>query len=153
MPGHQIEITRDVAASPEAVWTVLTDVHHAAETLTSVTRVEVLTDGPYAVGTRWRETRTMFGKEATEELWVTEVEAPRRTTVEGDSSGVHYVTVFTLSPLPTGTRLAMVFSGEQENPSMLHKAAWVLFGRMGLKASAKMMTRDLEDIAARAESA
>lgn len=153
MPGHQIELTRDIAATPEAVWRVVTDLEHAAETLGSVSRVEMLTDGPYAVGTRWRETRTMFGKEATEELRVTQVEAPHRTTVEGDSSGVHYVTVFTLSPVPTGTRLAMVFSGEQPDPSMLQRAAWALFGRMGLRATAKMMARDLDDIAARAETA
>ena len=129
MSGHQVQIERDVAASPEEVWRVLTDLDHAAENLSGVSRVELLTDGPYTVGTRWRETRKMFGKEATEEMRVTAVEAPTRTTVEADSAGVNYVTVFTLTPTGDGTRLAMAFT-----------------------ATSKMMARDLENIARRAES-
>ena len=152
MSGHQVQIERDVAASPEEVWRVLTDLDHAAETLSGVSRVELLTEGPYTVGTRWRETRKMFGKEATEEMRVTAVEAPARTTVEADSAGVNYVTVFTLTPTGDGTRLAMAFTARQPDPSRVQKLAWVVFGKLGIKATSKMMARDLEDVARRAES-
>jgi carbon monoxide dehydrogenase subunit G len=152
MSGHQVQIERDVAASPEEVWRVLTDLDHAAETLSGVSRVELLTEGPYTVGTRWRETRKMFGKEATEEMRVTAVEAPARTTVEADSAGVNYVTVFTLTPTGDGTRLAMTFTARQPDPSRVQKLTWVVFGKLGIKATSKMMARDLEDIARRAES-
>ena len=153
MSGHQVQIERDVAASPEEVWRVLTDLAHAAETLSGVSRVELLTDGPYTVGTRWRETRKMFGKEATEEMRVTAVEAPARTTVEADSAGVNYVTVFTLTPTGDGTRLAMAFTARQPDPSRVQKLTWAVFGKLGIKATSKVMARDLEDIARRAESA
>jgi len=152
MSGHQVQIEREVAASPEEVWRVLTDLDHAAETLSGVSRVELLTDGPYTVGTRWRETRKMFGKEATEEMRVTAVEAPARTTVEADSAGVNYVTVFTLTPAGDGTRLAMAFTARQPDPSRVQKLTWAVFGKLGIKATSKMMARDLEDIARRAES-
>jgi len=152
MSGHRIDLDRQVQASVEVVWEVLTDVRHADRTLSGVQRVEVLTDGPYRVGTQWRETRRMFGKEATEQMEVTAVEAPSRTVVEADSSGVHYVTEFTLTPVSAEmTRLAMGFSAEQGRASLVHKVLWALFGRMGARATAKVMAQDLQDVAARAE--
>jgi len=153
MTEHGIELHRDVEAAPESVWAVLTDLEHAAETLSGVTRVEVLTDGPYRVGTRWRETRTMLGKEATEEMEVTAVEAPVATTIEAESGGVHYRTVFTLAPAAGGARLTMAFSARQpERTSRLQRLIWPVLGRLGVRVSTKVMTRDLEDIARRAES-
>ena len=151
MADHQVQVQREIAASPETVWGVITDLHHAAETLSGVTRVEVLTDGPYAVGTRWRETRKMMGKEETQEMYVTELEAPIRTTVEAESGGVHYVSTFTLTPAASGTHLLMTFGGEQPDPSGVQKLAWTVFGRLGLRMARKVMVQDLDDIARRAE--
>ena len=68
MAGHGIHLTQQSTAAPEAAWRVLTNIAGAAETLSGVTAVEMLTPGPYAVGTRWRETRRMFGKEETQEM-------------------------------------------------------------------------------------
>ena len=59
MNGHRIDLERLVQARVERVWEVLTDVAHADQTLSGV---ELITEGPYRVGTRWRETRRMFGK-------------------------------------------------------------------------------------------
>jgi hypothetical protein len=133
----------------ERVCEVLTDVAHADQTLSGV---ELITEGPYRVGTRWRETRRMFGKEATEQMQVTVAEAPTRTVIEADSSGVHYVTEFTLTPSSAdATRLAMSFTTVQGQANLLHKALWRLFGRLGAKASEKVMAKDLQDIAAQAE--
>ena len=36
-----------------------------------ITALEMLSEGPFGEGTRWRETRVMFKKEAVEEMWVT----------------------------------------------------------------------------------
>ena len=71
---QKIGIARHVDAPVQRVWDLATDLERAPTTLSGVTRVEVLTDGPFAVGTRWRETRTMFGREASEVLEVTAVE-------------------------------------------------------------------------------
>src|SRR5690606_20498281 len=59
--AHEVTLSRRVAAPPEAVWEVLTDLDQAARRLTQVTDLHVISDGPYAVGTRWRETRRMMG--------------------------------------------------------------------------------------------
>jgi hypothetical protein len=88
----------------------------------------------------------------TEQMQVTVAEAPTRTVIEADSSGVHYVTEFTLTPSSAdATRLTMSFTAVQAQANLLHKALWRLFGRLGAKATKKVMAKDLQDIAARAE--
>ena len=127
MNGHRIDLERLVQARVERVWEVLTDVAHADQTLSGVEQVELITEGPYRVGTRWRETRRMFGKEATEQMQVTVAEAPTCTVIEADSSGVHYVTEFTLTPSSAdATRLEMSFTAVQGQANLLRKAFWRL---------------------------
>ena len=53
--------------------------------------------GPHAVGTTWRETRSMMGKSETQEMTVAVVQPPNRTVVTAEAAGVHYTTEFTLS--------------------------------------------------------
>jgi carbon monoxide dehydrogenase subunit G len=149
---HRAQVERTVQAHPQRVWDVLTDVAHADETLSGVTHVELLTEGPYGVGTRWRETRRMFGKETTEEMHVTAAEAPTRTVIEAGSRGVHYVTEFAVAPSDGDvTRLTMSFTAVQAAANPVQRTLGRLFGRLGAKAFEKVMAKDVEDIAARAE--
>ena len=118
MPLNEITLSRIIEAPPARVWQVLTDLDHAAETLSGVLRVEVLTDGPYALGTRWRETRKMFGREASEELWVADNDPLRRTQVRASSGGVDYVTEFVLTPVTEpGAAAHPTQAGHTEPPS------------------------------------
>ena len=150
--AHSILVERTVQASPGRVWEVLTDIAHADQTLSGVTHLDLLTAGPYGVGTRWRETRRMFGKETTEELHVTAAQAPTRTVVEADSRGVHYVTEFTVTPVDDAvTRLTMSFAAVQADAGPVQRAVGRLVGRLGATATEKVMAKDLEDIATRAE--
>ena len=151
MTGHRIVLERLVRAPVERVWAVLTDITHADQTLSGVTKVEV-NAGPYRVGTRWREIRRMFGREDTQEVRVTLADEPTRTVVEADSAGVHYVTEFTLTPTANATRLRMSFNALQARTNPVQKALWAVFGTLGAKATEKTMAKDLQDIAARAES-
>lgn len=152
MAGHTIELERAVRAPVDRVWGVLTDIAHADQTLSGVTRIESITDGPYGVGTQWRETRRMFGRETTEQLRVTVADEPTRTVIEADSAGVHYVTEFTLAPhTENATRLTMRFTAVQAKANPAQKVLWTMFGRLGAKATEKVMRQDLRDIAARAE--
>ena len=151
MAELSISVTRHVNAPADTVWQVLTDLDNAADTLSGVIRIERLAGEGYAVGTKWRETRKMMGKEATEDMWVTEVEAPTRTVVKANSHGMNYTSGFTLKPDATGTILEMYFSGESESTSRISKIFTAVFGRLGARVTRKFMAKDLEDIAAKAE--
>lgn len=151
MSMPEIRLHRTIAAPPAVVWEVITDLDHAVSTLSGLQALERLDDTGYEVGTRWRETRVMFGKAATEEMWVTQVEPERRTVVAASSHGADYLSGFTLAPAGTGTELTMTFSATVSNPGLVSKLMVRAFGALGKKATAKALRQDLDDIAAAAE--
>ncbi|HET6562717.1 MAG TPA: SRPBCC family protein [Marmoricola sp.] len=151
MPGREITVSRVVHAAPEQVWAVLTDLDAAPTTLRGVSRVERVAGPAYDVGTRWRETRRILGKEETQELEVTAAEEPRRTTVEARSGGVEYRTVFTLEPADEGTLLSVCFGASHPDPTWLQRVTAAVFGPMGAAMTTKLLAQDLADIAAVAE--
>lgn len=153
MPSNEVRLNHVVDAPPAAVWAALTDIDRAAETLSGVSRVERVAGSGYEVGTRWRETRRMLGKEATEEMWVSAVDPERRTVVEAHSSGTAYRTTFELTDLGGRTDLAMTFRASQTAPSGFGRIMMAVFGRLAMRMTAKVMKQDLADIAARAEAA
>ncbi|MCX5226625.1 SRPBCC family protein [Streptomyces sp. NPDC006553] len=147
-----VVVERRVDASPGRVWESITDLPDMPRVLSGVERVEVLTEGGFAVGTRWRETRRMLGKEATEEMLVTECEPPDRYVTVADSHGMHYVSEITLTPDGTGaTTLRMTFSAR---PSRGRRQGFLgrLMARFGAKAVARALTKDLSEIANAVES-
>lgn len=153
MATQQLRLSRQIPASAEQVWLVLTDIEAAPRTLSDVRSVEMLTPGPYAVGTRWRETRKMFGFEGAEEMEVAVAEASHRTVVVADSAGAAYCTEFLLSPIsgpPGATGLTMVFSATPQEKDGLKGKLMCAMAKVGMKATRKAMEQDLEDIAATA---
>lgn len=153
MATTTVHVQREIHAGPHAVWRVITDLDRAADVLSGVVKIERLEGVGYDVGVRWRETRRMFGKEVTEEMWVSAVDEPRSTTVSSESAGTVYTSVFTCEPSELGTVLSVDFSGRTESPSLGQRVAWALFGKMGLKASETALKQDLADIATAAEHA
>lgn len=90
-----------VHATADRVWETLTDLDGATSMLPGLVSIERLGGPEYGVGTRWRETRRMFGTNATEVLEVTAVKPERSTTVHADNRGVIYTTHFSLPPPAT----------------------------------------------------
>ncbi len=137
-----ITVSTLVPAPIERVFEVYTAIDKAAERIPDITSVELLSEGPFGVGTRWRETRVLFGKQATEEMWVTGFDPPRSYTVEAESHGVHYSTLFSFVPEGEGTKVSWEFSGTPRSvgAKLVSPVMNVLFkGTMK-----KCMTRDLE---------
>jgi hypothetical protein len=143
-----LSIHKDIAAPPERVFAVASDLRAAAGRIRAITKMEVLTDGPIRIGTRFRETRKMFGREATEEMEVVEMDPPRALSFGCESNGFRYRMQMSFTPQGTGTQMQMRFQAE----------ALTFFGKvMGtlMKPFAKKMMsgcgKDLDDIAAIAE--
>ena len=144
-----VEVQKIIAAEPGRVFRVATDVASIAETMSGVDSVEVLTEGPVGEGTRWRETRTMYGKKATEEMWVTGFDPPRSFVVEAASHGAHYRSEFTFEPDGEGTRLTLVF--EARPVSRLARLLSFLTAAM-MNSVRKLLEQDMEDVKRVAES-
>jgi uncharacterized protein YndB with AHSA1/START domain len=144
----RVTVERTVAAPPERVFQAATDIHHWAEIVPAIERVEVLTPGPMRVGTRFRETRRMMGREATEEMTVTAFEAPRSYTLGAESHGCRYRTELRFEPAGAGTR--MVFEFRAEPLTFTAKVLSVLMKPM-MKKMAQMCAADLDAIKAHVE--
>lgn len=146
----ELEVRRTIAAAPESVWRIVTDLDGAVDVLSAVTRIERLDGGgEMAVGTRWRETRTMFGRSATEQMTVTQLDPGRSYTVTASSNGVDYTSGMSVAPVAGGTELTFSFAAQPT--SLLSRLMSATMGWMFASATRKAVEKDLADIAAAAE--
>ena len=147
----ELRVTRQVDAPVERVWELITDVENSKDTISAITEVERLDDGTtFDVGTRWKETRVMFGKEASEEMEVVAIEPGHSYTVAANSRGMDYTSVMSVEPSESGAALTMSFAAEPTGA--LSKVFASTIGRMFEGGTRKAIEQDLIDIAAAAEA-
>jgi len=143
-------VTRPVDAPVETVWSLATDLERWASVVSGIERIEVLEGEGFAEGTRWRETRRMMGREATEEMWLTDVRPGRSYTAEADGPGVRYVTTFTFEP-DGSDRSTVTFTFGARPTGVVAKVFLAVAGGVGLRSVRKAVRGDLDDLAAAAE--
>ena len=144
-----MKITTQIAAPPETVFDVAADLPNAAEHVDGITKIEMLTDGPVGAGTRFRETRVMMGREATEEMEVTAFDRPRSYTVEATSCGCHFASSFTFTAEGDGTQVVL---NTQSKPLTLFAKLMSPLGALMMGPMKKAMAQDLDCVKAVAES-
>jgi uncharacterized protein YndB with AHSA1/START domain len=143
-----ITCTTTINAPPDRVFAVFADLRNADKNVKGIKKIEVLTDGPIGKGTRFRETRAMFGREQTETMEVTDFQPPRSYTVEANSCGCLCRSQFEFRPEGAGTAVQMNF---QTTPlTFFAKLMSPLMGLMA-KTCKKMIDRDFADLKALAE--
>lgn len=154
MSSQQVQVARRIEAPPAAVWEVITDLTGAKDRLSQVSEVQVITDGPYALGTRWRETRTVLGSTETQEMVVIDNDPQRRTVLEARDDNLVYSTTLTLEPLDGGsaTHLGMRFAVKIQDPTLRQRLSMKVLGVLGAKMTERMLRTELDDIAAAAEA-
>lgn len=141
----KIVVERTIAAPPERVFAAATDIHRWPEIVPAIEKVEVLTPGPMGVGTRFRETRRMMGREGTEEMTVTSFDPPRGYVLGAQSHGCRYRTELRFEPAGAGTRMVFDFSAE----ALTFGAKVMMFlMKPMMKKAAQMCAKDLDAIAA-----
>jgi carbon monoxide dehydrogenase subunit G len=143
-----ISVTHHIDAAPDVVFDLCTDLDHFADRISGITACERLTDGPVGVGTRFRETRKMFGKEATEEMEFTAFQRPTFYQLSCDSCGAHYETDFRFSPEDGGTRIELEF---RVTPVTFIAKLMTPLSMMMTGPLKKVLEKDLADIQTAAE--
>ncbi len=113
-------------------------------------RNERLTPGGLAVGAEFRQTRRMFGREASEVFEVVAHEAPTRLGLRvdgarGASKQGEFLFSYSLVPDGDGTRLML--SGDIRRPGFFGR----LIGKLMSGAMKQMIGRDLDAFVAYAE--
>ena len=103
------ELQRTIAAPQDKVFAAVAEVEQFSRAVEGIERVEFVTDTRTGLGTRFRETRLMRGREATVELEITEFASPERVRFLSEAGGVRWDSVFTVSAARGGnTRLTLV---------------------------------------------
>lgn len=97
-----------VAREPKVVFDFITASENAPKIVQSVTSMNKLTEGAPGVGTRYRETRLMKGKEQQAELEIVEFEPPQKYAVQNVTSGIETVYRYILQPDRDSTRIDLV---------------------------------------------
>lgn len=136
------EIT--IKAPTENVFSVFTDLDHATERIKGIESIEVL-EGPaqMKVGTKWKEKRTMFGKEATETMWVTALNPSKSYVVEANSHGMKYRSEYTFTSTEGETHVKLTFEGLPQ--TLKARVLNIIFSFMA-GTTQKMLQQDMEDL-------
>ena len=139
-----LTVTRTLSAPPERAFELVTDLDGAAGRVRAIKRIEKLVPGPTRVRTRWRETRVMFGREATEEMWVTGFEPCRRFEARAESHGCRYHSVYEFAPEGPGrTRVTLTFGAE---PVSFGAKLMAPVAKMFMGSLRKCVEQDFDDL-------
>lgn len=139
-----------IESPPAVVFEALGNLETAGQWLPNLVRLDRLTPGPTGVGTEWRETRKMFGREATEHFRVTRFERPSRIDLlidgsKGSSGRGEYAFVFEVVPERSGSMVET--TGEIRMPGI-----WALLARFMTGTFKKACHKDLEALKQHLES-
>jgi carbon monoxide dehydrogenase subunit G len=139
-----------VRAPRERVFQVATDVPNWGTRIGAIERIEMLDPGPVRVGTRFKETRVVFRREATETMTVVALEPPQRFALAAQSCGSRYHTEFRFVPRDGGTEVEWSF---QAQPLTLIARVSGFVLRPLFKKLLRGCARDLQDLKRCAEAA
>lgn len=139
----RFEAAEVIGAPAEGVFDALLDVDAAQQWIPGVVRIERLSSGPLGEGSEWRETRKMFGREATEQFELVELERPHRIELRVDgtkgSSGCgEYLFTYRLEPASGGTRVRL----DGEIRGLSGPMRWL--GKLFVRPYRKACVKDLQ---------
>lgn len=148
-----LTVTSRIAAPQDRVFQLASDFANAAATIQGITKVEMLTAGPVRVGTRFRETRMMFGREGTEEMEVLEYAPDRSYALGAESCGCRYRSEFLFAAAEGGAATDVTVTFESTPLTLMAKVMGLLMRPMMTGTVRKCLRADLADLedVARAE--
>jgi len=129
----------------EEVWKVITDFENCPNYITGIKNIKIIEQPENTlVGFKWIETRVMFGKEATETMWITEYIENEHYQTRAESHGSIYLSKLSLERSGQNTILTMSFSSEAT--TFFVKLISSFMGFMIKGSMKKVINKDLADI-------
>ena len=140
-----ISVSTHIDNSADKVWQAITDFEHCADWIDGIIQAEVI-ERPDSgwIGFKWQETRKMFGKEATETMWITDYVDGEFYITRAENCGAIYVSKLTVIPQGNGAQLTMEFSGSSDSFFVNLMSSIMSF--FIKKSMIKMLEDDLLDI-------
>jgi len=111
-----VTVVRVVRAPVERVFATVAHKRRFAQAIGGVTAIEDLSDVTSGVGTRFRQTRVMNGRETTMDFAVTEYVENERIRIVNETHGTVWDSLFTFAGAPGGTTLRLVMDARGDRP-------------------------------------
>lgn len=143
-----LEISKQIAAPPEAVWAILADLEHQARWMVDVRKLDIVSEQKQGVGALMHVTSELFGQPVVKDkMLITKWEPPHRMDVEHKGQ-FHGSGQFLLTPTGGGTLFTWI---EDFRPPLgpLGEAAFALIIRPHLLG---VFARSMENVRRLAEA-
>ena len=108
----KVQSSIQINAPIEEVFRIFTDIENLEKNIENIIKVELLSDKKEGLGVKWRETRVFFGREATEEMEISDLKENESYTVTAESNGTKYTSVYNFQENNGGTLVEMEFSAK-----------------------------------------
>jgi hypothetical protein len=145
-----IEAQVTINGSKAAIWAAITNIESASETISGIENIEVLEKPANGlVGLKWRETRMLFGKEATAEKWITDAAENEFYQTKAESDGFVYLCTKSISESSGG--ITLTESHESKPQGIVAKLVSIPMLFLFKGVAKKAVLQDLNDIKAAVE--
>ena len=135
----------DIKGNIETVWKAITGIENSERMISSILKINIVNNPQDTlVGLKWKETREMFGNEATETMWVTEAVTNEYYCTRAESHGSVYITRLSVAQCASGTVLTMSFSGKPQ--TITAKMPLFIMKPLIKRSIKKALVKDLEDV-------
>lgn len=124
--SYAVTTTRHIQAPIEVVFQTLACIENFSKAVPGITRVEFMSEQRSGVGTRFRETRIIHGKEASTELEVSELVENERVRMISDAGGTVWDTVFLVQAQPELVRMTMQMEARPHRFAAKLITPWIL---------------------------
>jgi len=102
-----ISVARKIDAPVDVVFDTIADPKRFAGAISGVTSVELLSAAASGAGARFRQSRTVKGRETTMDFEITEAVRDQRVRIVNETHGTLWDSIFSLAPSGKSTTLTM----------------------------------------------
>lgn len=147
----ELSVFVEIEKPLEDVWKAIIDFKNCSKYIESIINLEVIDEpNDSLIGFKWKETRMMFGKEATETMWITDYLENEYYQTRAESHGSIYISRLSIELIGGYTKLTMSFSAEAQ--TSFAKILSLCMGFLIKGSMKKELIKDLNDIKTHLES-
>ena len=140
-----VEAQVTINGSKAAIWAAITNIENASETISGIENIEVLEKPANGlVGLKWRETRTLFGKTATAEKWITDAAENEFYKTRAESDGFIFLSTTRISEGSGG--MTLTSSHDSKPQTIVARFMSIPMGLFFKGVIKKALLQDLNDI-------
>lgn len=145
----QIIVEETIRAPRTITFANAADVRSWPSMISAIQSTEILTREPIVAGTRFRETRKMYGQTSSEEMTFSEFEPPDHFVLSAESHGTQYRIEHKFADVADGTKLTLIFQAE---PATLTAQLLTPLSMMFRSSLRRQLASDLTDLKRAIES-